>query len=188
MMEIHENGYWPAAGAEREHLCSPKLAGFLVSYLDKTVPTYDFGCGMGTYLLSLQNNGFERLHGFEGDPPFAHHFAGIERHDLTKPLVVAPPGNVLCLEVSEHVPAQYAGTLLDTITAACADRLVLSWAIRGQAGLGHVNCLDSYEVLPMLMGRGFSLDMSATRQARALGGADLGWFAQSLLVMRKAAP
>jgi hypothetical protein len=185
-VEIHEHGYWPAAGAEKEHLCSPKLAAFLMSYLDRNVPTLDLGCGLGTYLMALQNAGFTRLRGFEGDPPLAAHFAGIERHDLTLPLTVAPPGNVICLEVAEHIPAAYADVLLDSVAAACADRLVLSWAIRGQGGRGHCHELDNFEVLPMLMGRGFSLDMGATRQARDLAGADLGWFSQSLFAMRKA--
>ena len=184
-MNIHAHGYWSHDGAEKQHLCSPRLAAFLVRYLDRSAPTYDLGCGLGTYLLALRNEGFERLRGFEGDPPTTSHFQNIEKHDLTLPLNVEPPGNVICLEVAEHIPAAFAHVLLESIDRACADKLVFSWAVREQPGEGHCNCLDNFEVLPLLMGRGFSLDMQATRQARDLAGADLWWFKQTIMAMRR---
>lgn len=182
---IHEHGYWNSLAAPRNHKCSPKLAGWLTRNLDRAVPSYDFGCGMGTYLLALKETGFERLRGFEGDPPMPSHFIGIEKHDLTEPLVVEPPGNVICLEVAEHVPAQYADVLLDIVTKACADWLIFSWAQRGQGGAGHINELDNWESLPLLEGRGFVLQPNETREARDLAGADLGWFRHSLFVLRR---
>ena len=187
MLHINPHGYWSGAGVATEHRCSPRLAGWLTHYLDRSVPTYDFGCGLGTYLLALHQVGFERLHGYEGDPPPIPHFGGIERHDLTEPLEVEEPGNVICLEVAEHVPEEHSATLLQTVTRACADKLVFSWAIRGQGGAGHVHELDFFESYPLLEARGFAIDVAATREARDLAGADLSWFRQSIMICRRRA-
>ena len=183
-MNIHEHGFWPSVGCERSHLCSAKLAGWLARYLDRSVPTHDFGCGLGTYLLALQEVGFQDLHGYEGDPPLAAHFKSIEQRDLTFPVKVEKPGNVICLEVAEHIPDVFSGVLVDSLVAACSDRMVMSWAVRGQGGQGHVNELDAHEVLPRFLRRGFVLQEAETEEARKLAGSDLGWFRNSLFVLR----
>jgi hypothetical protein len=185
-MRVHANGYWQGLGGiEQWHRSSAKLSGWLATHLDRSKPTYDFGCGLGTYLLALKMVGFTRLRGFEGEVPATRHFQEIEQHDLTVPLRVEPPGNVICLEVAEHVPPEHAETLIETLSSACSGLLVLSWAVRGQGGTGHLNELDAHEVLPRFESRGFILDAQASKEAREVDHGDLWWFGKSLYCLRR---
>lgn len=184
---VHPHGFWSRDVQAADHTCSKHLAAWLATYLDRSRRTYDFGCGRGSYLLALAGAGFNPadLIGYEGDPPAVRDWGIVKPHDLTQPLMVYPSGNVICLEVAEHVPAEYESTLLDTLDAACHDRLVLSWARRGQGGTGHVNCRDEEEVVPRLERYGFRLDAPATAKARSEGGQDLEWFLRTVMCFRR---
>ena len=183
---IGPTGAWHGDVA-RHHSWSRPLADWLVGYFrgDELVPIYDFGCGMGHYMAHLRAHGFHRVFGFEASPPEDAVDPAILRHDLTVPYEAPAPGNVLCLEVGEHVPAEHQETLLATLAGAVAQgrALVLSWAVRGQGGDGHVNCLDNVEVQALVAARGFELDAGATTSAR--DAADLEWFRGSLMVFRR---
>lgn len=179
---IHPHGYWGRDNAHHAHMSDEGIADWLPSFLDRSQRTHDLGCGLGTYLRALHRAGFESLTGYEGDPPAVRDWAAIVRHDLTVPLDV-PRGNVICLEVAEHVPAEHEAQLLDNIDRACSGRLALSWAVRGQGGDGHTNCRDNGEVLELFRARGFYLDIEATSRARA--AAKLPWFPNTVLALRR---
>ena len=189
---IAPTGYWSADTAYLYHALSPGLAKWLAAMLDKSVPTYDFGCGMGGYLRALADAWHTSLVGFEGDPPRPGLWHVIHKADLTRPAntpggpsLFTKKGNVLCIEVAEHVPAEHEATLLDTLTAACEKTIVLSWAVRGQPGEGHVNCRNNSEVVPLLEARGFVCDVAATNEGR-MAADFLPWFRSTLLVFRRA--
>lgn len=169
------------------HSQSPQLADWIAGFFadDKTGPVYDFGCGTGFYLEHLRKRGFSSLRGFEGDPPKVAHFAGIEKADLTEPMPTLPPGNCICLEVAEHIPAQFEGALLSKIADACSGKLVMSWAVRGQPGDGHINCLDNDEAVARLTSAGFTTLPEATASARATIRTECSYFKNTLLVFEK---
>ena len=120
---IAPTGYWSADTAYLYHALSPGLAKWLAAMLDKSVPTYDFGCGMGGYLRALADAGHTSLVGFEGDPPRPGLWHVIHKADLTRPAntpggpsLFTKKGNVLCIEVAEHVPAEHEATLYGGVT------------------------------------------------------------------------
>jgi predicted SAM-dependent methyltransferase/glycosyltransferase involved in cell wall biosynthesis len=184
--QIAPTGYWAGDTAHLHHNCSMPLATWIATYLaaKKDSAVYDFGCGVGSYLKVLHENGFEQLLGFEGDIPTPRMFEHIQQRDLTQPYTVVMKGNVICLEVAEHIPAEFEDVFLDNVTGACNDRLILSWAIRGQGGDGHVNCLDNYEVIGRICKRGFKYLPLESAEARAVI-TDLPWFKNTIMIFER---
>ena len=183
---VRSTGYWRASDAHEHHGCSPRLAAWIANYLgaQKDKLTYDLGCGTGYYLTRLKEAGYSQLVGLEGEPPDRAEFSPIEKQDLTS-VVARPPGNVICLEVGEHVPAEHEKALLDTITSYCDSRLILSWAIRGQGGRGHVNCLDNHEVIARMQRRGFIFNPEDSMAARMHVDDNTPWFRNTLMIFER---
>ena len=99
-------------------------------------------------------------------------------------------GNVVFLEVAEHVPMQYENTLLDNVTNACDSKLIMSWALRDpfQCGHGHVNNKNNDEAITVICKRGFEYLPEETQSARALQTiieGDLPWFKNTTLIFKK---
>ena len=195
---VGPTGAWAGGGVSEHHSWSPQLAAWVGDYLRGQEDTYvyDFGCGLGHYLAALEARGFRRLVGFERELPEASAYRwasdeepnGIAAYDITQPITTPDPGNALLLEVAEHVPAFFEAAMLENVTRAVrpGGALIMSWAIRGQGGDGHVHELDTYEVLPRVFAYGFDLDGAATRAARACITQECWWFKQSLLIFRRA--
>ena len=184
---VSATGFWE--GKDKPyHTCSDALCNWIANYFgtNKDKQIYDFGCGSGQYLRRLRDAGFTKLTGFEGSVPENAEFDNIVQQDLTISLNLPHQGNCIFSEVAEHVPAQFEDILLSNITNACDDKLVMSWAIRGQAGHGHVNCLNSDEAIERMVKNGFIYLPDETAEARAviLDG-DLPWFKNTLLVFNK---
>ena len=184
-MKINPTGFWSDV-KPHEHAISVPLADWIAAYLPKDEWTYDLGCGTGGYLEQLGLAGFQRLVGYEGEPPTPRKFENVKQFNLAKDLwdPALETGNVICLEVAEHVPAEFMDRFLDNITAACKEHLVTSWAVRGQGGDGHVNCLDNREVIPLFEKRGFEYlpDMSQAARSEIT---DLPWFRNTVLIFRR---
>jgi len=122
-------GRSPTVTASAEAL-APLISGLLAP--DSVL---DVGCGQGEWLESLR--------------PFCNDLVGVDiaapegyiQYDLTKPLDLGRTFDLaLCLEVGEHLPAEAADTLVDTIDRHCGSAVLWSAAVPGQAGTGHINC------------------------------------------------
>lgn len=172
---------WDIETAKREHQFSQRLAQTLPIYLNKSKPVYDFGCGKGTYLKHLSSLGFDCT-GFEGTEQILSisDYDRIKTVDLSKPMEQITPGNVICLEVAEHIMPENEDTFLKNITDACDHRLILSWAVKGQGGTGHHNEQNAEYVIPKLLRLGFKFDQLASADLRRNAGRDLWWFQQSI--------
>lgn len=184
---INQTGFWSSENAHNHHVHSNELADFIAKILleDKGKYVLDFGCGLGDYLKHLSDYTFENLIGFEGDPPAKKHFNNIITQDLTIPFNANIKGNVICLEVGEHIPAQYMYNLLDNIKTHLDGYLIMSWAVRGQAGYGHVNCLDNNEIIDIItkyMNVQYLDDLS--QQGRRIIGDNTPWFKNTLLIFK----
>lgn len=188
---IHPHGYWEAGTAHQHIFHSPKLADWIVHWVkqvtnnDLKVFIYDFGCGLGDYLKRFQDEGYVNLVGFEGDPAERSNFADIAKQDLTEPFEVKQRGICLFLEVAEHIPEQLIGVALSNVINACDKYLILSWAIRGQPGFGHVHCLDNHEVISELEQRGFVLLEKASLDARMAADDFTPWFKDTIMIFER---
>ena len=192
---IKETGYWTSNDTEAIHVHEPNLANWILNYLqnDKDKQLIDFGCGMGDYLKKLHNNGFSNLHGFEGEvrkgsPKF------IKNWDLSNPIknyegynsLKKSAYNTICLEVGEHIPKQYESIFLDNITSLTTNKIIMSWAIIGQLGDGHVNCMNNDEVILKMDELGFKyLEDDSISARNSVSPAIASWFLKTIMIFQK---
>jgi hypothetical protein len=192
---ITETGYWTSDDTESIHVHDPRLANWILNYLqnDKDKQLIDFGCGMGDYLKKLHNNGFSNLHGFEGEarkgsPNF------VDSWDLTNPIknyknydhLKKNAYNSICLEVGEHIPKQYESIFLDNITSLTTNKIILSWAIIGQLGDGHVNCMNNDEVILKMNELGFNyLENDSIIARNSVSPEIASWFLNTIMIFQK---
>lgn len=183
---IAPTGFWDKNLGNKYHQHSHELGAWIAGYFEKYKQVHDFGCGWGKYLKDLDFCGFQHLKGYEGIVPDNKFFHDIVEQDLTKKFKVKTKGNVICLEVAEHIPAEYTDIFLSNICNACDDKLILSWAIRGQGGTGHVNCLNNDEAISLVVKKGFKYMSDHTKAARNSVKETCSWFKDSLLVFERA--
>ena len=192
---ITETGYWTSDDTEAIHVHDPRLANWILNYLqdDKDKQLIDFGCGMGDYLKKLHDNGFSNLHGFEGEvrkgsPKF------IKNWDLSNPIknyegynsLKKSAYNTICLEVGEHIPKQYESIFLDNITSLTTNKIILSWAIIGQLGDGHVNCMNNDEVILKMNELGFNyLENDSIIARNSVSPEIASWFLNTIMIFQK---
>lgn len=100
----------------------------------------DFGCGRGDWLKVAQELGARSVLGLDtyaldaSDLPIP-----TLRVDLTKPLILEEKYDIaICLEVGEHLEAEYAAVLVESLVKS-APIVLFSAAVPGQGGVHHVN-------------------------------------------------
>ena len=144
---------------------------------------YDLGCGHGKYTEYLKNKGYF-CSGFDGNPYTKNITNGVcDVLNLTNPIKLKQVDCVLCLEVGEHIPSLFEHIVLDNIKNNSNKLIVLSWAIEGQNGEGHVNCrnndyiknkFESFGFINLLEDELFLRDKSK-----------LSWFKNTIMVFIK---
>lgn len=181
MREIGDHGQW--IGTRPPAYFDEQLAAFLVKHLAGST-VLDLGCGVGRYVHELRAAGIA-ADGYDGHPNTAAITGGVcGVVDLAEPFDLGRRWDaVLCLEVVEHVPAEFEAVLLGNLNRHCRHTLVLSWAWPGQGGIGHVNERPGSYAIERLEGLGFQLDEQATIAARR--AAFLSWFRSNLLIGRR---
>jgi tryptophanyl-tRNA synthetase len=187
MNTISKTGIWgPEEAVESSYPRNETLPLKLTVAFRPGQVVRDFGCGDGYYISELKKVGFT-VFGYDGHIPESSLIPErCHAMDLTKdmPLIVNA-GNVLCLEVGEHIPADLEDVFLDNLVKACRERMVLSWAIEGQGGLGHVNCRSNGYVIGKMADRGFTLNHELTDMMRTSTPMHVRYFAQTLMVFDK---
>lgn len=104
----------------------------------------DVGCGTGTWLHAAINLGAKEVFGIDGIdiPNEKLHFSPefFKLCDLTLPVDLNRRFDaVFCFEVAEHLDAEFASVLVETLTKH-SDRIFFSAACPDQWGQHHVNC------------------------------------------------
>lgn len=96
-------------------------------------------------------------------------------------------GHVICMEVGEHIPIEYAHFFMDNIAKLTAPKhkLILTWAIPGQDGIGHVNCQHNIWVINEIRSRGFFFLYEDSMLARQHVSNYAAWFRNTILVFEK---
>jgi hypothetical protein len=177
---IGPTGAWSTAD-EREHFHDVGLAAELSAFFLGDVTVADFGCGSGSYVRQLRGAGVS-IRGFDGNPNTPLFDPTCEVADLSRPVHLGSFDWVLSLEVGEHVPREFEGVFLDNLRRHGTRGVVLSWAVAGQPGSGHVNCLDNADVKRRMAALGYGSDEQA--QTRLRGAASIPWFKNTLMVFR----
>jgi hypothetical protein len=189
-MKIAETGFWSGSDTDKHHAFDTSLANALTK-LFKGYSVIDLGCGQGKYVETFVENGI-LANGIDGNPE-------ADRHDYcaTWDLTVPIPeeiiefdkkfanhvNNGLCvlsLEVGEHIPKDLAPNFIANIKAHEPKIIVLSWAIPGQGGDGHVNELPNEEVIKMFSE--YEYDAETSQHLR--NAATLWWFKNTIMVFK----
>jgi hypothetical protein len=164
-----------------------KLADSIVSFIkEKDIKfVFDFGCSTGYYLKHLSEQLPDlKLTGVE--PKVSErtdkHFENILDLDLAEPFIIGEKGTIICLEVLEHIPAQFESIVIDNIKNHCDGYLILSWARPGQGGYGHFNEKNQNDVMELFTKEGFVFLESETMSCR--NDTIVGWLKNNLLIFR----
>jgi hypothetical protein len=131
-------------------------------------------------LAHLTGRGFTCF-GYEGTPDIKSiaSFPFIKQVDLSKPLQTEK-GTVLCFEVAEHIPQEYEEVFLQNVVNASTGLVIISWAVKGQGGHGHVNEQDAEYVIEKFNELGFLINDGLTKHLRLMSS--LWWFKKSIYV------
>lgn len=182
---INKNGFWESSDSSG-HLYDEPLSDAIVSFFknEKAENIIDLGCGMGRYVKTLREQGFE-CDGFDGNPNTILLTNGIGQVlDFSKPFDLQKEYDwVLSLEVGEHIPKEFEKIFLDNVSNHAKIGIILSWGIPGQKGDGHVNCKPNSYIIQQMNRRCWSYDQKSTKKLRNL--ATFGWFKNTIMVFRK---
>lgn len=180
---IHERGYWTIP--DKDYRFDKRLMRGLVRFAKKRKVKWvaDIGCGDGSYTFGFRENGVF-CSGYDGNP----HTPQITQHrcstvDFSRIADIGPYDMVLCLEVAEHIPAKYERTFIDNLTKTAERLIVLSWAVEGQGGIGHVNCRNNDYVIEAMACRGFRYNHKASMRLRR--SANISWFKKTIMVYER---
>jgi hypothetical protein len=182
---IHPNGYW-LDESEEGHIHDPYLATALIELFPGKY-VVDLGCGLGKYVKAFRDAKIE-ADGYDGNPntpALTKGACGV----LDLALCDCDVGDydwVLSLEVGEHIPSQYQNNYINKLIDNAKDGVVVSWAIPGQGGRGHVNCRENIWVIKEFTDKGFYFDFARTIALRSRSTVD--YYKNTILVFRRQCP
>jgi hypothetical protein len=181
-----ETGIWTPEEAQANHVFCKELAEAMLQVLPKDVPVLDIGCGNGAYVDFLNERTKGGANGLEGT--HSEH-EKILCADLSKPFEYNwySAFSVISLEVGEHIPREYESVFLDNVVKYADSKIVLSWAIPGQGGLGHVNERSTWHIINQMAKRGWVMNPEETVfLRRSVQNAKEWWFKKSIVVYDRA--
>jgi 2-polyprenyl-3-methyl-5-hydroxy-6-metoxy-1,4-benzoquinol methylase len=180
---IHPHGYWTSKGETNTHEFDKPLCDAIIHLFGHVGRIIDIGCGKGDYVKAFLNKGIDCI-GYDGSPltpALSDHTCSIM--DFSSPVDIGKFDLVLCLEVGEHIPEQYEKVFIDNLSNASKEFIILSWAIEGQPGIGHVNCRNNPYIIRELQKRGFDYNAYISEYLRE--ESTLPWFKNTLMVFFK---
>lgn len=177
-------GIWDQDEAQH-HVVSDDLTMKLQVLIDPGMCIIDMGCGRGDYIRNLLDENYECCVGVEGTKLPQHKGMDIRNLDLSLPIVLGTQGDVISFEVGEHIPKDYEQTFIDNLTNHCTGRLILSWGLPNQIGIGHVNCQPQEYIIEEIERRGFVFNKTLTDFIRDAKYINAPWFKDTLMVFDK---
>lgn len=183
---INEKGYWESedsSGHVHDRNLCISIAAFLKNQKVKKV--LDLGCGMGDYARFFINNEIE-CDAYDGNPNTPNLTQGIGKVlDFTEEFNLAETYEcVLSLEVGEHIPNQYEQIFIDNLCRHSKKYILLSWAVIGQGGDGHVNCQNNDYVINEMIKRNFTFLSKETNHFRN-SVTNATWFINTIMLFER---
>lgn len=186
---IGATGIW-SEEEQSAHIFSYGLARYVANYFEKDKWLIDIGCGKGTYCEYFADVNFKNVWGIDGFDSISHigkdTSFSFSISDLSQPIdFIYYTGNVLCLEVFEHIPKEFESVFVDNIVRHCDNKLIISVAHEGQQGLGHVNCRPDWYVKELFEGKGFRFEKELTESIRQQPEGYVAYLKENLFVFTK---
>ena len=130
----------------------------------------EFGAGTGRYVQALGDLGYSAF-GLDGGEGVEELSEGLVQFcDLSVPNTNFLRKNIchwgLFTEVGEHIPAEFESIVVENITRACKDGVIVTWATPGQRGHHHVNCRSVDYVVGLFNRCGFCVNNVLQKKAR----------------------
>lgn len=188
-IKIFQTGAWDYNTNPHDEIGNydSKLADSIISFIkSKDIKlVFDFGCSTGYYLKHLSEQLPDvKLIGVEPSVSnrIDRHFENILDFDLAEPFIIGHSGTIICLEVLEHIPAQFESIVINNIKNHCDGYLIMSWARPGQGGYGHFNEKSQNDVMDLFIKEGFTFLENETLACR--NDAVVGWLKNNLLIFK----
>lgn len=167
---------------------SAKAVVPLVLELLQPASILDVGCGRGAWLGVWSQKGVD-VSGIDGDYVDQDNLrfdrAKFHPHDLSKPFDLGQQFSLVeCLEVAEHIPADNAATLIESLCKH-ADVVLFSAAQPGQGGENHINEQPCEYWREKFLGNGF-VACDPFRPAILGNGNIEPWYRYNLLLFVRA--
>ena len=174
-----------------EDVYNEKAAQEVLPYLfDLFAPksVIDFGCGLGTWLKVADQLGANSILGIDRNYVSREQmhipsgcFLG---HDLCQPLDLKKKFDLaLCLEVAEHLPAECASQLVETLVRH-SDTILFSAALPHQGGQGHLNEREFEYCIELFQNHGFNFYDGLRQQFWNNPGVEW-WYKQNMFLVYK---
>ena len=167
------------------HTMDHGLAQELLTFFKDIHPTrvVDLGCGNCGYANALIESGVNVL-ALDGNDTMGTCHGPFTQMDFGKETFEVYPGEILWVysfEVGEHIPKDKEAHFFDLLTKG--DGVIVSWAIPGQGGDGHINERKTSYVCQKIKDRGFAYDKSVSQRMR--DASCLPYFVHNLMVFRR---
>jgi len=183
-MKIKKNGSWIVGKNDSGHCYVEQMSVLILDLIKRVKPklVYDFGCGYGEYLKNISALGFEAI-GFEAHPNRTR-YKNIQKLDLSIPIVLERSADIsISLEVGEHIPVEFEQIFIDNICNNTTKTVLLSWAVEGQSGDGHINCRNNDYVISEMKKRGFVFDPAILEARKSFDSNQ--WFQDTAMLFHK---
>ena len=181
----NESGIWNLEMASKHHSYDSILAG-AIGHLYKPKRVADLGCGTGRYCKIFEAFDWV-VDGYEGTQNIMNLgiYNNIHLLDLSQPILGVDTDYdlVVCLEVGEHIPENREDIFIDNVSKFASKDLVLSWAIPGQGGKGHINERTNKYIINKFKEKGLFVKRRASKVLRYYSS--LRWFKNTIIVMER---
>lgn len=183
------HGSWTLPNCSNQYYLDSGVAAFY-GELMAGQSVVELGAGCGCYSYQLENDfKVKSVQAFDGVANIANLTDNlVTTKDLATDISLEIPLHdwTICTEVGEHIPNEYEDTVFKNIVANVKRGVILSWAVPGQNGDGHVNCQTNEYVIKKMESHGFKLDTEKTKRLRAV--AILHWFKDTMMAFMKDRP
>ena len=182
---ISETGAWAGKDSGKYHFFDQALAKNLALFFknNNANSIIDLGAGEGKYSEYFTQQGIFTSC-YDGNPDTQTLSNGrCAVINLTEKINLNKHDWVLSLEVGEHLPQKYEDILIDNLNAVNIKGIVLSWAVKGQGGDGHVNEQSNEYIKQKFLDLGYIVDLEAEQELRK--DVIASWFKNTIMVFRR---